>query len=116
MYWFFGTEIGSAISATGNNEHMVRALGINTDTTKLLGLMITNGLIAISGALVAPISSNRRYVGIGAIVIGLASIVIGEVVNTAKKAWFHDYFNCYYCWFNYVSYYCCSSFTIRIEY
>ena len=75
-YWFFGTEIGSAIRATGNNEHMVRALGANTNTTKLLGLMISNGLIAMSGALV---TQSQGYadikMGIGAIVIGLASIV-----------------------------------------
>ena len=85
-YWFFGTEIGSAIRATGNNEHMVRALGVNTNTTKLLGLMISNGLIALSGAL---ITQSQGYadvkMGIGAIVIGLASIVIGEVLFGHKK-------------------------------
>ena len=84
-YWFFGTEIGSAIRATGNNEHMVRALGANTNTTKLLGLMISNGLIAMSGALV---TQSQGYadikMGIGAIVIGLASIVIGEVILGRK--------------------------------
>lgn len=80
-YMFFGTEIGSAIRATGNNEHMSRAQGINTNTTKMLGLMISNGLIALSGALV---TQSQGYadvkMGIGAIVIGLASIVIGEVI------------------------------------
>ena len=53
LYWFFGTELGSAIRATGNNEHMVRAQGINTDNMKILGLVISNGLIALSGALIA---------------------------------------------------------------
>lgn len=81
MYWFFGTEYGSAIRATGSNENMVRALGVNTDTTKIIGLMISNGLIALSGALVA---QSQGYgdvmMGQGAIVIGLASIIIGEVV------------------------------------
>ncbi len=81
LYWFFGTEIGSAIRATGNNEHMARALGVNTRNTKLLGLMISNGLVALSGALV---TQSQGYAdvkqGIGAIVIGLASIVIGEVI------------------------------------
>ena len=81
LYWYFGTEIGSSIRATGNNEQMVRALGVNTNVTKTLGLMISNGLIALSGALV---TQQQGYadvrMGIGAIVIGLASIVIGEVI------------------------------------
>lgn len=84
-YWYFGTEIGSAIRATGNNEKMVRSLGVNTNTTKILGLMISNGLIAMSGALV---TQSQGYadvkMGIGAIVIGLASIVIGEVIFGRK--------------------------------
>ncbi len=81
LYWFFGTEIGSAIRATGNNEHMIRALGVNTKMTKMLGLMISNGLVGLSGALIC---QNQKYgdinMGTGAIVIGLASIVIGEVL------------------------------------
>ena len=81
LYWFFGTEIGCALRATGNNEFMVRALGGNTDTSKVLGLVISNGLISVSGALVA---QNQGYgdikMGTGSIVIGLASIVIGEVI------------------------------------
>lgn len=85
LYWFFGTEIGSAVRATGNNEKMSRAQGINTNTTKILGLMLSNGLIALSGALV---TQSQGYadvkMGIGAIVIGLASIVIGEVVFGKK--------------------------------
>ena len=85
LYWFFGTETGSAIRATGNNENMARALGVNTNFTKLLGLMLANGLIAVSGALV---TQSQGYadikMGIGAIVIGLASIVIGEVIFQGK--------------------------------
>ena len=85
LYWYFGTEIGSAIRATGNNEQMVRALGVNTSVTKILGLMIGNALISLSGALV---TQSQGYVdikmGIGAIVIGLASIVIGEVIFGQK--------------------------------
>lgn len=81
MYWFFGTEIGSAIRATGSNEHMVRALGVNTDTTKILGLMIANGMVALSGALVAQSQGYADVgMGTGTIVIGLASIIIGEVI------------------------------------
>jgi len=85
LYWFFGTEIGSAIRATGNNENMCRALGINTDNTKILALMIANGLIALSGAMVAQQQSfSDVNMGIGAIVIGLASIIIGETFMSQK--------------------------------
>lgn len=81
LYWFFGTEIGSAMRATGNNEDMVRALGVNTKMTKLLALTLSNGLVGLSGALVC---QSQKYgdinQGTGAIVIGLASIVIGEVL------------------------------------
>jgi putative tryptophan/tyrosine transport system permease protein len=91
IYWFFGTEIGSAIRATGNNEHMVRALGVDTDTMKILGLMISNGLVALSGALVAQSQGYADVgMGTGTIVIGLASIIIGEVVR-AKHASFGAY-------------------------
>lgn len=81
LYWFFGTEIGSAIRATGNNEKMIRALGVDIRKTKMLGLMLSNGLVGLSGALVC---QNSKYgdinMGTGAIVIGLAAIVIGEVL------------------------------------
>lgn len=87
LYWFFGTEIGSSIRATGNNEKMVSALGVNIKTTKIIGLMISNGLIALSGALV---TQSQGYadvkMGTGAIVIGLASIVIGEVLFGRKQS------------------------------
>lgn len=79
-YCFLGTEIGCAVRATGNNDKMVRSLGVNTKTTKMIGFMLANGLVALSGALVA---QSQGYAdikqGTGAIVIGLASIIIGEV-------------------------------------
>ena len=81
MYWFFGTEYGSAIRATGSNENMVRAMGVNTDTTKIVGLMISNGMVAMSGALVAQSQGYADVgMGTGTIVVGLASIIIGEVI------------------------------------
>lgn len=81
LYWFFGTEIGSAIRATGNNPHMVRAQGVNTDSTIIIGLMLANGLVALAGGLIAQ-SQNYADVqmGTGSIVIGLASLIIGEVL------------------------------------
>lgn len=85
LYWFFGTEIGSAIRATGNNEKMVTAQGVNLNTTKILGLMISNGLVALSGALIAQTQGSADVkMGMGTIVIALASIVIGEVVCGRK--------------------------------
>lgn len=85
LYWFFGTEIGCAVRATGNNEYMVRALGVNTNRTKILGLVLSNGLVALSGALVA---QNQGYgdvqMGTGTIMVGLASIIIGEVLMGSR--------------------------------
>ncbi len=81
LYWFFGTEIGSAMRATGNNQAMIRAQGVNTNWTKLLALTISNGLVGLSGGLVC---QSQKYadigMGTGAIVIGLAAIVIGDVL------------------------------------
>lgn len=81
LYWFFGTEIGSALRATGNNEDMIRALGVNVKRMKLLGLMLSNGLVGLSGALVC---QHQKYadinMGRGAIVIGLAAVIIGEAI------------------------------------
>lgn len=81
LYWFFGTEIGSALRATGNNEDMIRALGVDIRITKMMALMISNGLVGLSGGLVC---QNQKYadinMGTGAIVIGLAAIVIGDVL------------------------------------
>lgn len=81
LYWFFGTELGSAIRSTGDNAAMSRAQGINTDSMQILALMIANALVAMSGSLVM---QQQRFgdvsMGIGTIVIGLASIIIGEVI------------------------------------
>ena len=80
LYWFFGTELGASIRATGANEHMARAQGINTNSNKVLGLMISNGLVALSGALLSQYQGFvESKMGTGAIVIGLAAIIIGEV-------------------------------------
>lgn len=80
-YVFFGTEIGAAIRATGCNPHMIRANGINTDITIILGLLISNALVALSGAMVAQSNGFADVgMGTGTIVIGLASVIIGEVL------------------------------------
>ncbi|MBD5406607.1 MAG: ABC transporter permease [Treponema sp.] len=81
LYLFFGTEIGCSLRATGNNEYMVRALGVNTNTMKVAGLALGNGLVALSGGLVAQSQGYADVqMGTGTIVIGLASIIIGEVI------------------------------------
>ena len=81
LYWFFGTELGSSLRATGSNANMARAQGINTNFTKVLGLMISNGLVALSAALLAQYQGFADVnMGRGAIVIGLAAVIIGEVV------------------------------------
>lgn len=86
LYWFFGTEIGCAIRATGNNPNMVRAQGINTNSMKIVGLIISNGLIALSGALIGQYQTFADVqMGTGAIVIGLASVIIGEVLFGKKN-------------------------------
>lgn len=86
LYWFFGTEIGCCIRATGNNDTMVRAQGVNTDMTKIAGLSFGNGLIALAGALVTQTQGFADVgMGQGVIVIGLASIVIGEVLFYKAK-------------------------------
>ena len=81
LYWFFGTELGCAVRATGANGNMSRAQGINTDTMKLVGLVISNGLVGLSGALYTQyLGSVTVNMGRGAIVIGLAAVIIGEVL------------------------------------
>lgn len=81
LYWFFGTEIGCSIRATGSNQNMSRAQGINTDFTKILGLMISNGIVAFASGLYAQYQGFADVnAGRGAIVIGLAAVIIGEVV------------------------------------
>ena len=81
LYWFFGTELGASLRSTGSNPNMSRAQGINTDFTKVLGLMLSNGLVALSSALLAQYQGFADVnMGRGAIVIGLAAVIIGEVI------------------------------------
>ena len=81
LYWFFGTELGCSLRATGANQNMARAQGINTDSGKVLALVLSNGLVALSGALLAQYQGSATVdMGRGAIVIGLAAVIIGEVV------------------------------------
>lgn len=81
LYLFFGTELGHSIRATGSNEVMARSNGINTDSRKIIGLVISNGIVAMSGGLLAQFSGSADInMGRGAIVIGLAAVIIGEVI------------------------------------
>ncbi|MBQ5772885.1 MAG: ABC transporter permease, partial [Clostridia bacterium] len=81
LYWFFGTDFGASLRATGNNPEMSRAQGINTNMTKVFGLALSNGIVALSGALLAQQQGAAEInMGRGAIVIGLAAIIIGEVM------------------------------------
>ena len=89
VYCFFGTEIGCALRATGNNPHMVKAMGANTEIFIILGLIVGNGLVAMSGALLAQYQGYADInMGVGTIVIGLAAIMIGEVLFS-KRTYFH---------------------------
>lgn len=81
LYWFLGTELGCTVRATGDNEKMCRAQGINTDNAKILGLALANGLTAVAGSLLCQYQSSANVtMGVGAIVIALASIIIGETI------------------------------------
>ena len=81
LYWFFGTELGCSIRATGSNPHMSRAQGINTDRNKILGLMLSNGIVAFSSGLFAQYQGFADInAGRGAIVIGLAAVIIAQVL------------------------------------
>lgn len=81
MYWFFGTEIGAAIRATGFNPQMIRAQGVDTNIMLLIGLFFSNALVAVAGSLVAQSNGFADVgMGVGTIVIGLASVIIGEVL------------------------------------
>ena len=81
LYWFFGTELGCSIRATGCNSNMARAQGINTNFNKVLGLMVSNGLVALSSALLAQYQGFADInMGRGAIVIGLAAVIIGDAI------------------------------------
>ena len=89
LYWFFGTELGASIRATGDNGTMARAQGINTNFNKVLGLALSNGLVALSGALLSQYQGFAEInMGRGAIVIGLAAIIIGDV---AFSKIFHNF-------------------------
>lgn len=86
LYWFFGTEIGSAVRATGSNEKMARAQGINTDSAKFIALSLSNGLAALAGAVIAQNDGQASLdMAQGTIVIGLASVIIGELIIGEKK-------------------------------
>ena len=88
LYYFYGTEIGAALRATGNNKQMAKAQGINTNTMIILGLMVSNGFVGLTGALVA---QNQGFasvdMGIGTIVFGLASLIIAEVLFRVRRFW-----------------------------
>ena len=88
LYCFYGTEVGAALRATGNNRQMVKAQGVNTDMMIILGLMVSNGFVGLAGALVA---QNQGFasvdMGIGTIVIGLASLIIAEVLFRVRRFW-----------------------------
>ena len=89
LYWFFGTELGASLRATGSNPNMSRAQGINTNFAKVLGLMLSNGLVALSSALLAQYQGFADVnMGRGAIVIGLAAVIIGEVIFSR---FFHNF-------------------------
>lgn len=86
LYYFLKTRFGLVLRATGDNDRMVRALGVNTDFTTLIGLALSNGLVALSGAMIAQYQSFADIsMGIGMVVIGLASVIIGEVIFGTKS-------------------------------
>ena len=86
LYLFFGTEIGSALRATGCNPNMARAQGINTNKSKILALVVSNGMVALAGALIAQYQGSAAVdMGRGAIVIGLAAVIIGEVLLSRAR-------------------------------
>ena len=86
LRWFFGTEIGYSLRSTGDNPRMSRSQGINTNSMIILGLMISNGLVAFSGALIAQQQAYADVqMGTGSIVIGLASVIIGEVLYARRS-------------------------------
>ena len=86
LFWFFGTELGSSMGATGVNPQMIRAQGVNTDSMIVLGLLLSNGFVAVSGALIAQSQGFADIgMGVGTIVIGLASVIIGEVLFASSS-------------------------------
>lgn len=87
--WFLATDRGLALQATGNNEKMIRSFGVNTDNQKILGLALSNGLVALGGALVAQLYQGGAdiTVGIGLILIGLASVILGQAIVGTRWVW-----------------------------
>ncbi|OXM85560.1 ABC transporter permease [Paenibacillus rigui] len=85
MDWFFHTDLGLALRATGDNKRMIRSFGVNTDNTIIVGVSLSNGMVALSGALIAQYSAFAEItMGVGMIVIGLASVIIGEAIFGAR--------------------------------
>jgi putative tryptophan/tyrosine transport system permease protein len=83
--WFFHTDMGLALRATGDNQRMIRSFGVNTDSTIIIGVSLSNGMVALSGALIAQYSAFAEItMGVGMIVIGLASVIIGEAIFGAR--------------------------------
>ena len=92
LYLFFGTELGASIRATGINAAMSRAQGIHTDVTKMIGLALSNGIVALSGALLCQYQGYSDIsMGRGAVVIGLAAVVIGEAIKAAAEFRYPSY-------------------------
>ena len=86
LFWFFGTELGTSVRATGVNPQMIRAQGVNTDSMIVLGLLLSNGFVAVSGALIAQSQGFADIgMGVGTIVLGLASVIIGEVLFASSS-------------------------------
>ena len=87
--WFLHTDFGLALRATGDNERMIRSFGANTDTTKILGISLSNGLVALSGGIISQLMGFADvYMGVGMIVIGLASVIIGEAIFGTRNVFF----------------------------
>ena len=88
LYYFYGTEIGAALRATGSNRQMAKAQGVNTDAMIILGLMVSNSFVGLTGALVAQNALSASIdMGVGTIVFGLASVIIAEVLFPVRKFW-----------------------------
>jgi len=113
LYWFFGTELGASLRATGANPNMSRAQGINTSVTKVIGLMLSNALVALSGALLAQYQGfSDINMGRGAIVIGLAAVIIGDVIFSKL---FHNFaLKLLACVFGAIIYYVVIQFVLRL--
>ena len=88
IVWFLHTELGMAMRATGDNQEMIRSFGVSTDNQKILGLALSNGLVALSGAVIAQYQGFADIgMGIGLILIGLASVIVGQVIFTQRYIW-----------------------------